>query len=305
MAIPYITADMVEARLSWGAVADAIIAGSKAAAPKIGDQFLREGDNTLLSRAAWIAGMGIGVKSVTVMPGNAANGLPSIHGAMLVFDDATGQIEAVIDSDLVTKWKTAADSLAGARLLARADAARLMVIGAGRVAESVIDAYRSHWPELDVMVWARKPAQAEALANAKGARLATDLPRAVARADIIATATMAKEPVLWGEWLHPGQHIDLIGAFTADMREANDTALQRAKIFVDSRATTVGHIGELMIPLASGAITEAQILGELPDLATGRAGRHSAQDITLFKNGGGAHLDLMTARLILDIYRGA
>ena len=142
-------------------------------------------------------------------------------------------------------------------------------------------------------------------ANAKGARLATDLPRAVARADIIATATMAKEPVLWGEWLHPGQHIDLIGAFTADMREANDTALQRAKIFVDSRATTVGHIGELMIPLASGAITEAQILGELPDLATGRAGRHSAQDITLFKNGGGAHLDLMTARLILDIYRGA
>jgi len=304
MTVPYITAEMVETRLSWGAVADAIIAGSKAASPKVSDQLLTEGDNTLLSRAAWIAGMGIGVKSVTVMPGNADIGLPSIHGAMLVFDDKTGQIEAVIDSGLVTKWKTAGDSLAAARILARPDSKRLLIIGAGQVAASLVDAYRSHWPDLDVMIWARKPAQAEALANAQGARLATDLPQAAARADIIACATMAKEPVLRGEWLKAGQHIDLIGAFTADMREANDTALQRAKIFVDALATTVEHIGELMIPLASGAIILGHIRGELPDLATGRAGRQSPQDITLFKNGGGAHLDLMTARLILDLYRG-
>lgn len=304
MTIPYITAEMVEDRLSWNAVADAIIAGSKAATPQVADQFLNEGDNTLLSRAAWISGMGIGVKSVTVMPNNADQGLPSIHGAMLVFDDATGQIEAVIDSGLVTKWKTAGDSLAGARLLARPDSQRLLIIGAGHVAASLVDAYRSHWPDLDVMIWARKPAQAEALANAKNARLATDLPRAVARADIIACATMAKEPVLWGEWLKPGQHIDLIGAFTKDMREANDAALQRSKLFVDAYATTVEHIGELMIPLASGAITLGHIRGELPDLAHGRAGRQSAQEITLFKNGGGAHLDLMTARVILERFRG-
>lgn len=303
MHIPFITAEMVESRLSWGGVADAIAAGSAGAVPKVGDQFLTQGDNTLLSRAAWIAGMGIGVKSVTVMPGNVAQGLPSIHGAMLVFDDVNGQIQAVIDSGLVTKWKTGGDSLLGARLLARPDSQRLLIMGTGAVAASLVDAYRSHWPAIDVMIWGRSTHKAAALAKAKNARHATDLPNALARADIISCATMAKEPVLQGAALRPGQHVDLIGAFTADMREADDLALQRSKLFVDAYATTIDHIGELMIPLASGAIARDHVLGELPDLVAGRVGRRSANDITMFKNGGGAHLDLMTARLILDLYR--
>jgi ornithine cyclodeaminase/alanine dehydrogenase-like protein (mu-crystallin family) len=116
---------------------------------------------------------------------------------------------------------------------------------------------------------------------------------------------MSSEPVLKGAWLRPGQHLDLIGAFRADMREADDEALRRAALFVDSRKTTIHHIGELMIPLAAGVIAESDIRGDLHDLVAGRAGRSSPDEITLFKNGGGAHLDLMTGRVILAAWRAA
>lgn len=297
MNIPYITAKDVA--LNWPGMVAALEAGHQSARPRIGDQFLHRGDDVLLSRAAWIDGLGVGVKSVTVFPAHR----PSVQGAMLVFDDATGAVEAVIDSALVTRWKTVADSLLGAQILARPDAKRLLVIGAGAVAEGLARAYPVLFPGLKVEIWNRTAGKAEALAAKTGAKVAMDLEAAVARADIISTATMAKTPVLKGEWLREGQHIDLIGAFTADMREADDRALQKSRIFVDSLATTVEHIGEMMIPLASGAIAQADILGDLYDLAQGADGRRSPDDITLFKNGGGAHLDLMVAREILASYR--
>jgi len=294
---PYITPQNVS--LNWLDVVAALRAGHLAARPEIADQFLHRGEDVLLSRAAWIDGLGAAVKSVTVFPGRQ----PSVQGAMLLFDDITGAVEAVIDSALVTRWKTVADSLLGAQILARPEAQRLLVIGAGAVAEGLVAAYTLLFPELAVEVWNRTPARAEALATRAGVRAVDNLPEAVKRADIITVATMAKAPVLRGEWLRAGQHLDLIGAFTADMREADDAALQRSRIFVDSVATTVEHIGELMIPLASGAITRADILGDLYDLAQGATGRTSPEDITLFKNGGGAHLDLMVGRVILDAYR--
>ena len=297
MDIPYITAEDVS--LDWGEMVAALRAGHLGARPEIGDQFLHRGEDVLLSRAAWIDGLGAAVKSVTVFPAQ----VPSVQGAMLLFDDITGEVEAVIDSALVTRWKTVADSLLGAQLLARADAKRLLVIGAGAVAEGLVAAYPVLFPGLEVEVWNRTAARAEALAVRAGVRAVKDLPEAVGRADIIAVATMAKAPVLQGEWLRSGQHVDLIGAFTADMREADDAALQRSRIFVDSAATTVKHIGELMIPLASGAIARGDILGDLYDLAQGAEGRTCPDDITLFKNGGGAHLDLMVGRAILDTYR--
>lgn len=302
--IPYITAASVEAQLDWRHLADSMLQSHRAARPEISDQFLHRGEDTLLSRAAWINGQGIAVKTVTVFPDNPAKNLPSVQGAMLLFDDTTGAIEAVIDSVLVTKWKTVGDSLLGARLLARPDSERLLILGAGAVAAALIEAYPTLFPGLDIMVWNRNTAKAEALAAGKPhVRVATNLPQAVARADIISTATMAKTPILDGAWLRQGQHLDLIGAFTKDMREANDLALQRSRIFVDSVETTVSHIGELSIPLASGAIKRTDVLGDLYDLAQGAAGRVSANDITLFKNGGGAHLDLMTGRVILEAWR--
>lgn len=210
-------------------------------------------------------------------------------------------MEAVIDSALVTKWKTAGDSVLGARLLARLDSKRLLIVGAGTVATSLFEAYSAVFPNIEISVWNRTKAKAKGL----GVRVVDDLEAAVEEADIISCATMATDPVIKGEWLRAGQHVDLIGAFKTDMREADDLAMQRAKVFVDCRATTVDHIGELMIPLASGAIAPEDVLADLYDLAAGHAGRTSAEDITLFKNGGGAHLDLMAGQEILKAWRSA
>lgn len=300
-AIPVIGAE-IEKRLDWQRLIDALAEGHRGPRPALGDLFLARDGNTLLSRAAWIEGLGAAVKSVTVMPGNAARGLPSVHGAMILFDDASGRVEAVIDSGLVTKWKTAGDSVLGARLLARPDASRLLIIGAGAVAASLVEAYGAIFPGIAITVWNRNRGRAEDLARQAPhpVAIADDLPAAVAEADIVATATLSKEPVLRGEWLREGQHLDLIGAFTKEMREADDEALRRSRIFVDSRETTIGHIGEIAIPLATGVITEDDIVGDLADLVAGRAGRRSRAEITLYKNGGGAHLDLMTARVILE-----
>lgn len=299
-AVPYIEAADVEHRLDWVALTEALAEGHRGPAPRTGDVFVGRGHDTLLARAAWIDGLGAAVKAVTVVPGNAARGLASVHGAMLVFDDATGAVRAVIDSALVTKWKTAADSILGAKLLARPDPRRLLILGAGAVAASLIEAYGAMFPGIGIALWNRHPARAEKLAaESPGVSVARDLPEAVAEADIVACATMAREPVLKGDWLRPGQHLDLIGAFTAEMREADDAALKRARIFVDSLASTLDHIGELKDPLARGVIERADVLGELADLVAGRAGRRSEEEITLFKNGGGAHLDLMTGRVIL------
>ena len=303
--LPYITAADVEHLLDWTRLADALAEGHRAPRAAIGDTFLSRGDDTLLSRAAWIDGMGVAVKSVTVLPGNPARGLASVNGAMVLFEDSTGLPVAVIDSALVTKWKTAGDSILGARLLARPGSRRLLILGAGTVAASLIEAYRAVFPGIEVTLWNRTTDKARALAETHDAKVADDLATAVAEADMISCATMSREPVLRGDWLRPGQHVDLIGAFKADMREADDAALTRSRIFVDSLETTLDHIGELKDPLARGIIRRDDVLGDLYDLANGGPGRQSPEDITLYKNGGGAHLDLMTGRVILEAWRAA
>lgn len=308
MSLEVIGPDDVAGRLSWSRVADAIEAGHRLPRADLGDQFLRRGDDVLLSRSAWIDGLGVGVKSVTVMPGNAAAGLPSIHGAMLVFEDATGALRAVVDGPLVTYWKTAGDSVAAARRLARPDSRRLLILGAGVVAGSLISAYLEVFPGLEeIVVWNRTPEKAEALIAGLGPvsarlRASRDLPADCAAADIIATATMAKSPVLRGEWVSPGAHVDLIGAFTGDMREADDALISGGALFVDSRETTLDHIGELRDPIARGVIGPEDVRGDFYDLfGADGPGRTSAGEITVFKNGGGAHLDLMTATAIIEI----
>lgn len=295
----------VEGRLNWTGVADALSDGHSLPAAEIGDLLLGPTDAILLNRAAFIPGLGFGVKAVTVIPGNAERGVPTIHGAMMVFGPETGEVEAIVDSDLVTEWKTAGDSVLGARHLARPDSRTLLIVGSGVVARSLVRAYGELFPDLaDIRLWNRTPARAEALAaemRAEGfpVSVAGELAGAAGEADIIATATMAREPILKGEWVRPGTHVDLIGAFKPDMREADDELMRKARLFVDSRKTTIHHIGELMTPIAAGVITEADILADLYDLCTGAEGRRSEDDITVFKNGGGAHLDLMTARYII------
>ncbi|MEM9317642.1 MAG: ornithine cyclodeaminase [Pseudomonadota bacterium] len=292
MTAPLLIGPEAEAYLSWPGVAAAIAAGHKRPRAEIDDTFLYRGDDTLLSRSAWIDGLGILVKSATIFPGNAAAGQPTIGGGVCLFDDQDGTLAAVIDFRLLTKWKTAGDSLLGAMRLARSDSQTILVVGAGTVAGSLIDAYRSHWPAAAFLIWNRTPAKAAALAASKGAQAVDDLGPAVMRADIIACATMSTQPVLQGNWLRPGQHVDLIGAYRPDMREIDDTAISRAEIYVDSRETTIGHIGELKDPIARGVISAQDIRADFYDE---RFERSSADAITIFKNGGGAHLDLMVA----------
>ncbi|MEL6583360.1 MAG: ornithine cyclodeaminase [Pseudomonadota bacterium] len=300
-AIPVITRAEVEHKLSWSAVCDAMEAAHCGPAAQIEDILIEQGAGKMLSRAAWVPGIGFGVKTASIVPENATRGLPTVQGAMLFFDEETGTPRALIENALITKWKTAADSVLGARFLARKSAERLLIIGAGDVCASLIEAYPAVLPGITTIeVWNRTPARAEAVCEGTIATPVTDLPNAVAAADIIATATLSSEPVLLGDWLRPGQHVDLIGAFTPTMREADDAVLRRGNLFVDSRATTLEHIGELKIPLADGVITTSDVLGDFAEMAQGKAGRRSEDEITVFKNGGGAHLDLITAKVILD-----
>lgn len=294
-----------EAQLDWLALTDALAAGHALPRAEIGDTFLYRGSDTLLSRAAWIDGLGQLVKTATIFPGNPDTGLPVVNGAASLFSDTDGTLAAMVDFHLLTKWKTAGDSLLAARRLARPDSRTVLIVGAGTVGRSLREAYGAAFPGARFMVWNRSAARAEALAAGyPDTRAVTDLPAAVAEADIVTCATMSTDPVIDGAWLRPGQHLDLIGAYRPDMREANDTALTRAIIFVDSRDTTLDHIGELKIPLSKGVIGRDAVRADYYDLPGGAFTRDSPDQITLFKNGGGAHLDLICARYILDAVAG-
>lgn len=304
MTVPFIPFAEGEKLLDWIALTEALDAGHRLPRAQIDDIFLYRDPDTLLNRAAWIDGMGLAVKSATVFPGNPGKGRPMVNGAVTLFDDKTGALEALVDFHLVTKWKTAGDSLCAARKLARPDSREILIVGAGTVGHSLRQAYGAAFPDARFTVWNRTVANAEKMAAAfPGMQVATDLEAAVRAADIVTSATMSTEPVLHGDWFRPGQHIDLIGAYRPDMREADDEAMRRARVFVDSYDTTVGHIGEIRIPLETGVIARDDVIADYytPD----RFARMSDDEITLFKNGGGAHLDLMTSRYILDAWLAA
>ncbi len=296
-----ITFDGADPLLDWLDLTDALAAGHALAKAEVEDVFLYQGDNTLLNRSAWIAGMGLAVKCATVFPANRAAGKPMVGGAVNLFSDTDGALEAILDFHLVTKWKTAGDSLLAARRLIRPDARRVLIVGAGTVGRSLYHAYKSLIPDAEFTVWNRTAAGAAAFqADLPDVAIASDLEQAVRQAEIITSATMSTDPLIKGDWLQAGQHIDLIGAYRPDMREVDDTALLRSRVFVDNLHTTAGHIGELKTPIAQGVIKPDHILADYYTLDAFQ--RRSKDEITLFKNGGGAHLDLMTARYILDVW---
>jgi len=289
--------------LDWLALTDALAQGHERPKANVQDVLMYRGKETLLNRSAWIDGMGLAVKCATIFPDNKALGKPMVNGAVNLFSDDNGQLEAIVDFHLVTKWKTAGDSLLAARRLARPDSERILIVGAGAVGRSLWEAYSTAFPNALFSVWNRSKEGAEQFAkDCEGVVVAPDLEAAVKAADIVASATMTTEPLLRGAWFRAGQHIDLIGAYRPDMREADDEALLRARVFVDSYATTMDHIGELKIPLEAGVISDDHVVADYYDLEQFQ--RRSSDEITLFKNGGGAHLDLMTSRYILDVWKG-
>jgi ornithine cyclodeaminase len=293
-----------EAHLEWRGLCAAFEAGHRLPKAEIADTLLYRGRDTLLNRAAWIDGMGLAVKSATIFPGNPEQGVPMINGAVNLYSDTDGTLEALVDFHLVTKWKTAGDSLYAATRLARPDSETILIVGAGTVGRTLWQAYRAVFPRARFSVWNRTRANADAMAaECEGMTVAEDLETAVRAADIVTSATMSTDPLIKGDWLRPGQHIDLIGAYRPDMREADDVAIARARVFVDSFDTTVAHIGEIKTPLETGVIRRDHLIADFYD--PDRFRRQSPEDITLFKNGGGAHLDLMTSRYILDAWRAA
>lgn len=299
MSTAIIPFDAGEARLEWIALTDALAAGHLLPKAEIADTFLYRDPDTLLNRAAWIDGLGLAVKSATIFPGNLEKGNSAINGGVMLFSDDHGTLQAIIDFHLVTKWKTAADSLLAARRLARPDSRNILLVGAGTQAHALYAAYSEVFPQAHFTVWNRTRETAQKMAaTLPNLTVADNLENAVRTADIVASATMSTDPLIMGDWLQPGQHIDLIGAYRPDMREVDDTALTRGRLFVDSLDTTVGHIGELKIPIETGVITAENIVADYYRPSDFK--RESDNEITIFKNGGGAHLDLMTCRYILE-----
>jgi ornithine cyclodeaminase len=270
--------------------------------------------STLLLMPAWTdfnaAGTSkdghIGVKIVTVSPDNNAIGKPAVMGLYLLLDGRTGEPQALIDGQRLTQWRTACASALAASYLARADAERLLVIGAGALSPFLAQAHAAVRPLKTIRVWNRTPANAEKVVAdlvAKGlpAETAHDLDAELAEADIVSSATISTMPLVTGARLKPGAHVDLVGGFTPDMREADDEAISRARVYVDTRAGATKEAGDIVQPLASGVLKPEAIVADLAELTRGeKNGRESAGEITLFKSVGAALEDLAAG---IAVYR--
>ena len=246
----------------------------------------------------------IGVKIVNVFPDNGKLGLPAVLGTYVLQSGKTGDTLAVLDGSRLTPWRTAAASGLATRYLAREDARKLLIVGAGALAPFLARAHASQRPIDSIAIWNHRPEgarkTAEAL-NALGFRAeAVDhLRDAVGEADIISCATLSQTPLISGAWLKPGQHLDLVGAFNMSMREVDDATLRRARIFIDTPAAS-SEGGEVAQGLRSGAIQPSDVVGDLAALVAGAPGRGAADEITLFKSVGAAIEDLAAAILVFE-----
>ncbi|QTX21476.1 ornithine cyclodeaminase family protein [Comamonas aquatica] len=262
-------------------------------------------DGILLLMPAWQTGQRLGVKTVSIFPGNARQGLPGLHSVYILYDARTGQPLAVLDGDTITSRRTAAASALAARWLSRPDARRLLVVGSGRVARLLPTAYRCVRALDTVEVWSRSPASAQALVDdlrAQGlpAQHAPDLEAAVRRADIVSCATLSTAPLIQGAWLQPGTHLDLIGSFTPAMRESDGECLRRATVFTDTTEALL-KAGDLLGAIAEGAWSTDRLAATLEQLCRQQhPGRRRADEITLFKSVGSALEDLAAACLAYD-----
>ena len=271
-------------------------------------------DATLLLMPAWTRGAAshIGIKLVTVFPDNGQRGLPSIYGQYLLLDGATGAALALLDGTMLTKRRTACASGLASRYLSRPESRRLLMIGTGALAPQLVRVHAKVRPIEEVAIWGRRPQRAadlaqelldtlpRALGRPISVRAVADRRQAVAMADIVSCATLSKMPLVEGGWLRDGQHVDLVGAYTPQMRESDDRAVSRARVYVDTRAGALKEGGDIAQPLANGTIDEDDILADLFELSRGQqAGRllGDAASITLFKSVGAALEDLAAAEL--------
>ena len=266
-------------------------------------------DATLLLMPAWRTGGHIVVKLLSVFPDNGSKGLPAIQGQVLLLNGENGTAMAMIDGAALTVRRTSCASALAASYLARDDASEMLMIGAGALAPHLIRAHASVRPIRKVTVWNRNDDHADdVVASLKDfqdagmeIRRTSDLATAVPSADVISCATLSTEPLVPGELLKPGAHVDLVGAFRPDMRETDDEVVRRATLFVDTRAGALKEGGDIVQPLNAGIIQETDVLAELSELTQGtHPGRRSSEEITLFKSVGTAVEDLAAAELVAE-----
>lgn len=259
----------------------------------------------LLLMPAWQSARKIGIKIVTVFPDNATTDIATVNASYLLLDANTGLPEAILAGTELTRRRTAAASALAARYLARGKSKRLLMIGTGNLSTHLISAHCSNHPIEVVQIWGRRYHQAclvaKQFSNAEfDVEPIMNLEEAIPSADIISCATLSKQSLICGDWLVPGQHLDLVGSFTPEMREVDDTTLQRADIYVDTRDGALREAGELVQAMRLGLITKSNILGDLFDLTRGTCkGRLTDESITLFKSVGTALEDLAAAELVV------
>lgn len=303
----FVDANEIRSLLNFPQLVAALEAAHRRPRIEIQDGFLGGETQQYFVRHAVDRGRFMASKLITSFPANLTAGeLPAVQAVCVLFDGSNGQPLAVIDGTEITYWRTAADSALGAKLLARADSKTLLVVGAGEMSRWLVRAHCAIRPSLRrILIWNRTSERATrvaALLAAEGfeAEATVDLAAAIRVADIVSTCTRSHTPLVRGADLRPGVHLDLVGGYTSATREADDEAARRARIFVDRRESALDGVGDILGPIASGAIRETDIIGDLYDLVSGQVpGRSSPSDITFFKNAGGAHLDLMTAEVIL------
>ena len=258
-------------------------------------------DSTLLLMPAWNPGVNAGVKIVTVSPENGQFNLPSIQGLYIYLDATTGAVKAVIEAKSLTTKRTSATSALASSFLSREDSSSLLMIGTGALSADLIKAHTSVRPITDVYVWGRNFDKAQAVCNRLKDEVFTCTPvetinDKISTVDIVSCATLSKTPLVRGEQLHSGQHIDLVGAYTKDMRESDDAAMSKASVYLDTFQGGLNESGDIVIPLSNGTIIREDILGDLFELCSGTvSGRSSAEEITLFKSVGHALEDLAAA----------
>ena len=262
--------------------------------------------NTMLLMPAISTGEVAGVKVVNVAPANSHRDLPSIQGIYYLLNAVTGEPKAIFDAKSLTNWRTAATSALAATYLSRENAETLLMIGTGSLAPFIIDAYRAIRPIEKLMIYGRDQRKAKVLADTKAGQfkkiiVVENLAEAVPHADIVSVATLSTSPLVYGDWLKPGQHVDLIGSYRPDTREADDEVLKKANIYVDSLEMAPKESGDLAIPIKSEVISLEDIKGDLFQLCKNETrGRFSNEEITVFKSVGHALEDLVTAQLILN-----
>jgi len=262
-------------------------------------------DGTLLLMPCWQTSGNLGVKIATVYPGNAARDLSAVHASYFLMDAGTGEPIAVMDGTELTLRRTAAASALASTYLSRGDSNTLLMVGTGNLAPYLITAHAAARPIDRVLIWGRREEAAKDVETKLSpasfeTSVVTDLKAAVDSADIISCATLAREPLIKGDWLQKGQHLDLVGAYKPDMRETDSAALTRARVYVDTVSGALSEAGDILQAIREEAIKEKDIEGDLQKLTRRQCeGRTSQEEITLFKSVGTALEDLAAAELVM------